>query len=119
MTKSDLYAFILSLLVWAAFYAVTLYSVSWLLNNEISRFYSAVPSSMGYVMSGFTVAYVAMRRMVFYGAVVGVIGSTIWLLHSGLYASPGLYHGVVIATNILLSTSGAFLVMRLIRQKEA
>lgn len=118
MTKRDTYAFLLALLIWVVFYVVTVYSVYWLLQNDLSRFYSAIPSSLGYVMSGFAVARVAKRRMAFYGAVVGAIGSIVWLLHSGLYASPNLYRAATVATNILLSTAGALLAGRLVRPKE-
>ncbi len=115
MTKNDARALLISSLVWIVLYCVTLYSVSWLLRHDLSRLYSAIPSSLGYFVPGFLVTYLAKRKTLFLGIVIGTGGSAVWLLHSGLYAALGRHRHYVMLTflgNILMAVAGAYVARR-------
>lgn len=115
MTKNDTRALLVGSLVWVALYIATSYSVSWLLRHDLSILYSAIPSSLEYLVPGYLVTYLAKRRTLFLGFVIGTGGSVVWLLRTGFYADLGrlgLYVMLRVLGNILLAVIGAYVAGR-------
>ena len=120
MTMNDTRALLSGSLVWVALYFATNYSVYWLLNHDLSVFYSAIPSSLEYFVPGLLVAYLAKRKTLFLGFVIGLGGSVVWLLHTGFYADLGRLGLFVVARvsgNILLAVAGAYVAGRMFSER--
>lgn len=115
MTMNDKRALLSGSLVWVALYFATSYSVHWLLSHDLPVLYSAIPSSLEYFVPGFLVAYLAKRKALFLGFVIGLGGSVVWLLHTGFYADLGrlgLYVTLSVFGNVLLAVTGAYVAGR-------
>jgi hypothetical protein len=113
-------ALLIGSLVWVALYAVTTYSVYWLLRNDLSVFYSVIPSSLEYLVPGFVVAYLAKEKTYVLAVLIGVGGSIAWLLHTGFYTDPGRlgqFAALRILGNILLALVGAYIAVRVNRAR--
>lgn len=107
-------------LVWVALYIMTTYSVYWLLSNDLSVFYSAIPSSLEYLVPGFIVTYLAKKKTYALAFLISLGGSVVWLLHTGFYADLGRLGNFVtlrILGNILLAIAGAYIAVRLNRAR--
>lgn len=108
-------ALLIGSLVWVALYIVTIYSVYWLLRNDLSLLYSAIPSSLEYLVPGFVVAYLAKEKTYVLAVLIGVGGSVAWLLHTGFYADLGRlgqYAALRVLGNLLLALAGAYIAVR-------
>lgn len=113
-------ALLIGSLVWVALYIVTTYSVYWLLRNDLSVYYSAIPSSLEYLVPGFIVTYLAKQKTYALAFLVGMGGSIAWLLHTGFYADLGRLGQFVtlrILGNILLALAGAYIAVRVIKAR--
>lgn len=120
MTMNDIRALLSGSLVWVALYFSTNYSVYWLLGHDLPVLYSAIPSSLEYFVPGFLVAYLAKRKTLFLGFVIGLGGSVVWLLHTGFYADLGhigLFVALRVSGNILLAVAGAYIGGRMFSER--
>lgn len=112
---NNIRALLIGSLVWVVLYFASTYAVYWLLRNDLSVLYSAIPSSLEYLIPGFIVAYLTKNKTYVLAFLIGVGGSIAWLLHTGFYADLGRFGQFMalrILGNILLVLVGAYIAVR-------
>lgn len=107
-------------LLWFCLYAVTSEIVFLLLTNDQSLIWSAVPSTLLYLIPGYVLGRYVKSRWFYYALGLAILGRTFWFLHSQIIFLEKLPFGRFLlgyVNDIVFATIGAWVGFRFRKRK--
>lgn len=101
---------------WLLLYVIAVYSVGWALNYGGSRYWATPIWILLYFLPGYLSGYLFHNNWFTTGAVIGVLGTMLWLLHAQLTIA-SMSASINVIANTVTSILGAWLGQRMEARK--